>query len=190
MSILYAETFAGANANPIGGVWTTITGFAALQRVSNALDGSTGDSAAYVSSVTPANDHYASVTMDAAALTTDGGPIVRAATGAKTHYLLDIAGTTQIYKVSAGVYTGLGSTFAYTKIAGDVWQLRAVGTTMSAWLNGVQKLSVVDAVIASGRFGVFVAGTSQRYSAFEGGDFNVVGGTQFVPRRAHLQYGA
>ena len=176
MSVLYSETFTGANANPIGGVWTTGSGWAALQRISNLVDGTSGDSGAYVSTVVPPNDQYSKVTLGAA-FTTDGGPFVRAATGAKTHYLLDIAASCQLYRVSAGVYTTIGAAFSHTAVIGDVYEIRAVGTTISGWINGVQQRTVSDANIASGRFGIFISGTSLRFSSFEGGDFTTSGDT-------------
>jgi hypothetical protein len=179
MTVLYSESFTGTDANPIGGNWTTITGLAALQRISNCIEGTTGDAGAYIASATPANDQYAKVTMNGT-LTTDGGPVVRATGTAVTHYLLDISGTVQIYRVTAGAYAAIGTTYAYSIAAADVWELRAVGTTITGWLNGVQQVSATDANHTSGKFGIFISNTSLRMTAFEGGDFSVGGGKQLT----------
>src|SRR5579862_2279983 len=128
-SALYSETFTGANANPIGGVWATITGLGNMQRLSNTLRGNAADSGAYVSTVTPQNDQYAKATLGSTTIIGDGGPILRAATGAVTHYLLDIASHVQIFYVSAGSYTPISSAIIYpgTPKVGDVWEFDVVG---------------------------------------------------------------
>jgi hypothetical protein len=171
MSVLFSESFTGANANPIGGNWTTNTGLAAIQRISNCSDGTAGDSGAYVNSVSPPNDQYAKVTHNGAPLTTDGGPMCRAASGAVTHYLLDFGGTLQIYLVNAGVYTAIGGSSVKTVSFGDTMQLSCVGTTLTGYWNGVSTVSTTDGTLASGLFGIFVSNVTQRYTAFEGGDF-------------------
>lgn len=181
MSILYSETFAGASANPIGGVWTTVSGESAMERdVTTSCAGASAASncGAYTSTVPP-NNQYAKLVYNSATTQGDGGPIVRAATGAETFYLADFdrgSSFLQLYLSSAGTFTPLGTGAAWSHVNGDVLEIRAIGTTISIWLNGVQKDSVTDSSLTSGRFGMFASGGQlnsggMHYTSFEGGDF-------------------
>lgn len=177
--ILASESFAGTDANPIGGNWTTITGEGAIQRLSNAAVRSANDSldhsAYYSSGSQPPDDQYCKLVV--ATIAYDGGPIVRASTSATTYYLLDCDPSSNgmtLYKVVAGAFTSLGQG-TVTINNGDTVELRVTGNTLDAYLNGVFKFSANDSVIASGRFGVRSYGNSSpiSFSSFEGGDFNV-----------------
>lgn len=173
MSILDSQTFSGT-ANPIGGRWTTTTGQNAMQSVSGNMTGSTGAAfnGAYNTNVTPPNDQYCKLVY--ASGSPNGGPCVRVSTSADTYYQFSVESTTVgfIKKHVAGTETSIGTAFLNTTIvAGDVIEVRAVGTTISAWQNGSQCASTTDSSIASGNFGVATFGTAIGFSSFEGGDF-------------------
>jgi hypothetical protein len=170
MSVLYTDTFVAADANPIGGNWTTVTGLAALRRLSNAcLGSSASDNAAYVNTVTPPNDQYAKSTIGTAV--DDGGAAVRISTSAATFYFADSLGSgTQLWKAVAGAFSSIGSS-ATTCGVGTVAEVRAIGTTISLWKDGVSLVSTTDSSIASGRFGIFVFANVKTFTGFEGGDF-------------------
>lgn len=176
MTILASESFAGVDANPIGGNWTTITGYSALQRLSNTVQRTTGNCGAHYNAAQPPDDQYVKMVIGTAGY--EGGPAVRISTSATTYYLFDIdqgtSGAGQIYKCIAGVFTLLVGNTTAVPVAGDTVELRVIGTTLSGWLNGVQQCSVDDSSIASGRFGIALPSNSPviKYSSFEGGDFN------------------
>lgn len=177
---LFSESFTGANANPIGGNWTTNTGFAAIQRISNAADGSSGDSAAYVTGVSTLADSHAKVKFIGTAVTTDGGPFVRGDPAAVTHYLLDLP-TMQLYYVHAGTYTTIGSSSAQTFTTNDTAELVVVGSFLFGLRNDVVQVRAIDTNLTTGRCGVFMSGTSIRFSNYDCGDYGPVTAAVFPP---------
>lgn len=87
--------------------------------------------------------------------------MVRAAAAAQTFYRLCCRGplgsaaTLTLEKKVAGVVTSLGSAVV-AAASGDVLRLTVIGTALTATLNGVPKLAVVDSAIASGSAGVYL----------------------------------
>lgn len=175
MTILASESFAGTDANPIGGNWTTEGGGSAIRRVSNAARGTiNGDCAAYYNAVTPPADQYCKCVIG-----TSGGDqaaIVRAATNALTGYWAywNAGGGNVILYTQVNNSTITSSSAAASLVTGDVLECRAVGTTISLMVNGIQKVSYVETSIASGLFGIYINDTSNvpSFTSFEGGDFN------------------
>ena len=103
------------------------------------------------------------------------GPAVRCASGAETFYGIFLSsGVIEIFKMVAGTNTTLVST-AWTTNPGDVLMLSASSTTITAFVNGVQVLTVVDAAIAAGSPGIggFDVGTTDPLA------YNWVGGNLF-----------
>lgn len=88
----------------------------------------------------------------------NGGPVVRYASGAY-YYLNVTASTFTIYYATSG-YPGssLGSASVST-VTGDVVRLEIVGTTLTAYLNGVSQLSVSDSTLSTGQAGIWLAFT-------------------------------
>jgi len=185
MAILATDNFNRANANPIGSPWTTASGESAMQIVSNACTPSStaADCGAYHSTITWPNDQYskAKLSVSGTAGSQAGAVLkVRQASGARTCYQLEVdhAATLNvcISKVVAGAFTSLTGfpvTQAWTD--GDTWEIRAVGTTLKVFRNGVQVgPTATDNAIASGSAGIGYSSveTSCTIDDWEGGDFS------------------
>lgn len=177
MTVLFTDSGAGADANPIGGVYTTLTGFDNLRRLSNRVEGNLGNSGAYINSVTPANNQYMKLKwqMGSISVGDGGGPMVRVQTGSASGYVFQIydnGGTPKIElaRFDSGSYVPLISNSA-SFTPGDLAYIEAVGTTITAKINGVQVLQTTDATYASGRLGIYSFSNVWVYDTIEGGDF-------------------
>ena len=164
MSVVLNTSFPGPDANPIGGIWSTLTSFsyAAVQQVSNQATGtiSAGYCGVYDNTNTYTNDQYCAVTMGAfGSFLGSGdlaGPLVRidpvagsgvrwqlqnASTGSRLDYAL--AGT--FNPIATGIILSVAAT------AGDIYELDAVGQVYSLYhtpiSTGVRYLvaSITDA---------------------------------------------
>jgi hypothetical protein len=78
---------------------------------------------------------------------------------------------------SSGIYRNEAAINSFTNIApftptftvGDVWKLTAVGTTLTAFQNGVQVATVTDATYTSGDAGIEGFGNVFGFSAWSSG---------------------
>lgn len=87
---------------------------------------------------------------------TNGGPVVRYASGA--YYYLNVSGSSfTIYYATTGYPGTVVGTVSETTTTGDVVRLEAVGTSLTAYENGVSKLSVTDSNLSTGRSGIWLA---------------------------------
>lgn len=178
---LATDNFTGGDANPIGGNWTTLSsGPSALQRVSNAVQGTdTGSrNGAYYNAVSAPNDQWSSLVITAAGGGHGPCVVVRAAVGADSYYAfcpIDAGGDAfDLAKVVAGAYTSLSSDFS-AWAPGDTIKIEAQGTTIRGFINGVEVASVTDSALASGQFGIVIGGesplTNRVGDNWSGGDF-------------------
>jgi hypothetical protein len=135
---------------------------------------------------TGGNDQYAELTVQAKPAVSDCGPTVRGSTTHQTFYTCDInnadtaaLGSTmsvEIYAVSAGTFTLIGSTANMVVSAGDVIRVEAQGTTIRGLVNGVQKVSGTNSSLASGKVGIQNWEGISSFSLFAAGDFSAGGG--------------
>jgi hypothetical protein len=178
------DAFAGADADPIGGSWTTLTGaWGSVRKYSNSLTASVANTWARASfgGVTLGNNQYAQATLIKTGATTGAHYAVvgiRHSLTADTHYDIYAAcpnaeNTYKLYRAINGSYTDLGS-FG-TPADGDVIRLAAIGTSIIVYINGAELLRVMDTNISSGypMLGAFNAGDNSvltRLSNFSCGD--------------------
>lgn len=159
----------GTTLNNAGGgsetvTWTTIpgaTGFVVLGNPSPNADfcgASVG--VAYVPGGSNPNDQSSSAVTSIA----DGGPMVRwsSSLAAGNFYALYRTGTVgQIYKVANGVtFTQLGSNGSATITSSDTIKLTAIGTAITAYVNGTLDISTTDSTYTAGAPGMFDGGHS------------------------------
>jgi hypothetical protein len=181
MALPATDNFNRADANPIGGNWSTVQGLNALQLQNNSVNGSVNntDNAAYWNADSFANDQYSQIKK----LTTssDHGPLVRVATN--NCYMADVYSTgIDIWKYVAGSWTQLGSTISITLAANDVLKLSATGTTLEIFQNGTSRGTRSDSELATGSAGIWAYNnyTNINVDDWEGG--NVSGGATLVPQ--------
>ncbi len=182
MPQLASDNFNRANENPLNAAnWTTITGSQALQVVSNACEsaGATSQVARELfTNATWPNDQYSQCTIISAAVGSILTIYARASTttGANNYQFLWTVpagglGASGTWKIQHGG-TQL-STGSIVLSANDVIAISCVGTTISAFKNGVLINAVTDATFASGTPGLgmtpLVAIASNNLDTWSGG---------------------
>jgi len=186
MSILVTDTFNRADANSLGAGWTDKRN--ALGIFSNQADitATADENITYYSGISWPNDGYAQATCAAAAVAgrtmqvgyriQPGADAVRSGYYGGTDYLNH--GSTDlllaVWNVSTPTFlaTDPGTVLA----ANDVLKLTIVGTLLTLYVNGVQKLQATDSLWASGNAGLFAGNGAIDVALldnFEGGDFGV-----------------
>jgi hypothetical protein len=119
------------------------------------------------------NDQWAQCTMHITGNSAQNcGPAVRIATGAQTAYAAQCATSLlRLIKYVNGTITVLGTASPNNTSNGDVILVTAIGSTITLYQNGTQKVQVTDTAITSGNVGIFGAGsgTLNGPSAFQGG---------------------
>ncbi len=182
MSVLFTDSGAGSDANPIGGSWTAVTGFDPIRRVSNQFANSVGsdqDCGAYVNTIAAFADMYSQVRIPTVG-GGDAGPAVRIQTASSSQYFLqNSAGTDVNLYLLNGSYTLLDND-AGTYGANDDIYLEIQGTALLSKLAGVNKNSVTDATFATGRGGINMYTAATRFDNYELGDF-AGGASVFIP---------
>ncbi len=179
-----SDNFIRANANPIGGNWTSLTANTA-QLVSNLVEPSSVgvNSDSWWNGFTWDNDQWARVTVAACANSSSfvGVSLRQDKTGVATAYrfmwsgVLGSAGTYYIQKLVNGTATNL-ATGARTINVGDTITGAIIGTNLYFYHNMVLvRAAVSDSNITGGSGGfALVAGsavTDAQISAFSGGNF-------------------
>lgn len=158
------DTFNRANANPVGGNWTT-TEAAALQIVSNAIEASAGSNTrngAYYNAVTWPINQYSEMSFSTMASTQASGPGVRmSGSGGTTngYYALveGTSGSNTLYfqKIVAGSAANVTSLAGANVVIGDIVRIEVHGINVVINVNGVAKITTTDLSLASGKAGLF-----------------------------------
>lgn len=169
------DNFNRADANPIGGNWTTVTGQSAMQIVSNQAKGSsTGFNGAYYNAQAFNDSQY----VQAKGVTFGTGSwsiTCRQSSSANTNYYLLVGNTSWSFgKTIAGTGSTIGAEQTKTIADGTVARLDCSGgnpVTLKAFFNGAQEAyTQTDSSISSGSPGVTVYGNSAVYDDWEGGN--------------------
>lgn len=182
MTTLFTYSGAGANENPLAGVWSTVSGFNPFERISNVLNG-TVDSANNGSYVNSVGDQAACWIQAEVATTTPTSVALwlRCPTGAANGYVFQVySGTAQIARWDVGSYNVLVSDSAPVTL-GDVMYFEAIGDALVAKINDVEVLSTNDATYASGRFALYSYSDVDSFVNVAAGNFGDVKTVNGVP---------
>lgn len=180
MALPASDNYTRADANPIGGNWTTATGVNGHKILSNQcrIITANADACSYWNADTPNNDQWAQITYGG---TTFGdGPAVRISTSATDYYFItDSGGNIFFYRSKTGVQTQLGTALNAVSAwaVGDTLKLEVIGSTLKAYRNGVQIGSTyTDATpLTTGRVGVYMY-SDTTYTAWAGGNVGAISG--------------
>jgi hypothetical protein len=184
VSLLASDNFDRANANPIGAPWTTASGLSAMQIAGNVCTPSSlaADCGADYTGVTWPADHYSKAKLSVTG-TSGGGSgaclSVRSASGARTLYRLEVdhaaTNNVAVEKYVTGTPSALIGPLTLAWTDGDTWELRAQGTTISVYRNGVLVGSATDSSspLLTGNPGIGYSSseTAASINDWEGGDF-------------------
>lgn len=164
-----SDLFNRANG-PVGGNWAAqVHGFNIL---SNACVGaSAGENTMFYSAKTFNNDQSSGLKIIDAS-TAQVGPMVRCQAGIESGYYLGCdtgAGSAVIYRVDGGAFTPLAVPFPSGVANGDVMDLRMVGSTLTAFQNGVASSTTAsDSTYLGGWPGARIFGTTSSFDNWTG----------------------
>jgi hypothetical protein len=162
---LATDNFTRADANPIGGSWTTITGSNAMQIVSDLAEGSVLNnySTAYWNAIIWPADQWSEITIDNIDGLSYAMSLVRVSNSAVSWYGFTLgSGTIGVggsFLTLIGAVSGALTTLApqygpFTANVGDVVRLSAIGNLITVYINGIQVLQAIDTSIVSGSAGM------------------------------------
>ncbi|MFE4697272.1 hypothetical protein ACFRIC_09280 [Streptomyces sp. NPDC056738] len=145
----FTDSFGRADSSNLGPDWVEVSGDWAI--ISGQLSpGSAGGTIILrAAGAMASNDHFAQVTI-AATTAASHGLWIRGNSNISNGYLWRNDGSAwALFSVVGGSFTVIG-TYAVAAAAGDVAKVQAVGSTITAYVNGTLRVSVVDTSVTSG----------------------------------------
>lgn len=180
------DTFTRADANPIGGNWTTTSGFHAIQLLGNKAQAVTTfqDACAYWNANSFNNDQYSEVVIPFINdLISYAGPAVRCSASQVGYqlYVGGVLGTLCSLFLGTGLSTTL-ATFHYIVNANDAIRLTVIGNLLTVSVNGVTVGTFTDSTYPTGGapgivFQAQSGTTGTAITHFEGGNIVSIGGS-------------
>ena len=143
------DDFNRADSTSLGANWVEVSGDWSI--ISNQLSsGSAGGTIILRAATAMAtSDHSAQVKISATAAVSHG-VWCRGNANITSGYLWRNDGSSwNLFSVVGGSFTSIGS-FAGAAVAGDVAKVQAVGSTIKGFVNGVERVSVVNTAVATG----------------------------------------
>jgi hypothetical protein len=192
-----SDNFSRANGG-LGSNWSTVSGTAAPQIINNtAQPGSAGTlNSAYWSANTFGANQYAAASFPNSSGTNYGPAIAVRLSNSKGYILWygNSASTVSIWRMdSSSSWTQLKASAKLTIAATDVWQLQAVGSTLTAYQNGKQVVTTTDTHYTTGAPGIWMYYAANQITNWSGGDvvtnptYSVGGTTSGLTGTAVLQ---
>lgn len=175
-----SDNFQRANANPIGGNWSTVSGNHDLQIVSNVVEPvdtvSGGNAAAIWNANAFGNDQYSQFVIGTIEAGSSMTSVVRGVSGSNNYY------GCKVKRNESAIITMIAGSESYNSVIaaaianGDTLNCQVKGTTITLFQNGVQLSQATNASLTSGSAGagfesvVSVAGSTIAF--WSGGSFN------------------
>lgn len=187
----FTDPGSGANASPIGGNWTTLSGTQAIQRIGGVFEPASGGAfqrcAAFYNPFTPSPNQYSEVVVaraDTSNHTPGAGCRMLGSGGENGYYALVIgplgaAAQMYIQRAVSGATLILASG-VFTVASGDTIRMECSGNALTLKQNGVTRLSTTDGNLVSGNVGMFefvnsVPITGTQISSWSGGNLGASG---------------
>ena len=169
-----SDNFNRANGG-LGSNWTTVSGTTAPQIVNNtAQPGSAGTlNSAYWSANTFGSNQYAAASFPNSSGTNYGPAIAVRLSNSKGYFLWygNSASTVSIWRMdSSSSWTQLKASAQLTVAATDVWQLQAVGSTLTGYQNGQPVVTTTDTHYTTGGPGIWMYYATNQITNWSGGD--------------------
>lgn len=167
----FSDDFNRANSTDLGAGWVEVSGDWSITSNQLSPGAAGGTIILRAAGAMATNDNFAQVTI-AATTTASQGVWCRGNSTISQGYLWRNNGTSwDLFQVVGGSFTVIG-TYSAAAAPGDVAKVQAVGTTIKAYVNGVERVSVTDSAVATGT-SVGIRSDSAgaiRYDDFSAGD--------------------
>lgn len=145
----FSDDFNRADSSDLGAGWVEVSGDWSI--VSNQLSpGAAGGTIILrAAGAMASDDHYAQITI-AATVAASQGVWCRGNSNISSGYLWRNDGSTwDLFSVVGGSFTAIGS-YAAAAAPGDVAKVQAVGSTIKAFVNGVERVSLTNSHVVTG----------------------------------------
>lgn len=145
----FSDDFNRPDSTDLGAGWVEVSGDWSI--ISQQLSSGSAGGTIILRAATPmaSNDHYAQVTIAATAAVSHG-VWCRGNANISQGYLWRNDGSTwNLFSVVGGSFSSIGS-YAAPAAPGDVAKIQAVGSTIKGFVNGVERVSVVDTNVPTG----------------------------------------
>ncbi|MFZ3592312.1 hypothetical protein [Streptomyces sp. BH104] len=172
----FSDNFNRADSTDLGGGWVEVSGDWAIVSGSLSPGADSGTIILRAAAEVATSDHYAQVTISGTAAASQG-VWCRGNANISNGYLWRSDGSSwDLFSIVSSTFTILG-TYTAPLAPGDVAKVQAVGSTVKAFVNGVERVSAVNTAVPSGTFvGLRSDSVSSiRYDAFIAAD--VLAGT-------------
>ena len=179
----FTDNFARADSTDLGGDWVEVTGDWAIISGQLSPGANQGTIIVRAAATVDSSDHYAQVTISVPASASQG-VWCRGNTNISTGYLWRNDGSTwDLFSVVSNTFTVIG-TYAAPVVPGDVAKVQAVGNVIKSFVNGIERVSVVNTAVPTGTYvGLRSDSVSTiRYDAFIAAD--VLAGAPLSPATA------
>lgn len=147
----FSDDFNRADSTNLGAGWVEVSGDWSIisQQLSSGSAG--GTIILRAATAMASSDHYAQVTISGTTAASHGIWIRGNSSGGLTSgYLWRNDGASwNLFYVVGGSFTSIGS-YAVAAVAGDVAKVQAVGSTITAYVNGTQRVSITDTNVPTG----------------------------------------
>ncbi len=174
MTVLFSDSGVGADANPIGGSYVTLTGFAGLRRLSNTIANAAGsdqDCGARIN-VTTDNDHYCKIRPSTVG-NRDFGAMVRCQSATASGVLMTDYNATdvEVYVLVAGSFGSFVDRDTGTYQTTEDVYMEAQGTSYITKIGASTINSFTNATYLVGQGGIFLYDSTARVINVEVGNF-------------------
>lgn len=145
----FSDDFARADSSNLGAGWVEVSGDWSIVSGQLSPGAAGGTIILRAAGAMASSDHYAQVKI-AATVAASQGVWCRGNANISSGYLWRNDGASwDLFSVVDGSFTVIGS-YAAAAAPGDVAKVQAVGSTITAYVNGVQRVSVVNTHVTSG----------------------------------------
>lgn len=168
----FSDDFARADSTDLGAGWVEVSGDWAIVNGQLSPGADSGTIILRAAAEVATSDNYAQVTLSTPAAGASQGVWCRGNTNISNGYLWRTNGTTwDLFSVVSSTFTILG-TYTAAPAPGDVAKVQAVGSTIKAFVNGLERVSVTNTAVPTGTYvGLRSDSVSTiRYDAFIGAD--------------------
>ena len=145
----FSDDFNRANSTDLGAGWVEVSGDWSIVSSQLSPGAAGGTIILRAAGAMASDDHSAQVTI-AATTAASHGVWCRGSSNLSSGYLWRNDGSTwDLFSVVGGSFTLLG-TYAAAAAPGDVAKVQAVGTAIKGFVNGIERVSVVNAHVTTG----------------------------------------
>ncbi|MEH0657771.1 hypothetical protein QA860_08490 [Streptomyces stelliscabiei] len=145
----FSDDFNRADSSDLGAGWVEVSGDWSIvsQQLSPGAAG--GTIILRAAGAMDTDDHYAQITI-AATVAASQGVWCRGNSNISSGYLWRNDGSTwDLFSVVGGSFTAIGS-YAAAAAPGDVAKVQAVGSTIKAFVNGIERVSITNTHVTTG----------------------------------------